>query len=204
MDEWHHPGPSSWGVCRSVTMQSVSIPVLQLGCLITQYSYHRQFVTLQRHAAHIISISPVVISVARGNIHHYRILVAVNCVTINLWLIYIRQLRELHFLVSWLWPQCQAPYYHYLRPGILPWPRNPRLVQYFLSRLVLAFRGKISKTRSVKFTSKITFHPTKHLIWLALRFPIVSVQSTVSRFHSLIWAPVMRLRPPWLMHHAEM
>ena len=65
-------------------MQSVSIPVLQLGCLTTQYSYHRQFVTLQRHAAHIISISPVVTSVARGNIHLYRILVAVNCVTNNL------------------------------------------------------------------------------------------------------------------------
>ena len=71
-------------MCRSVTMQSVSISVLQLGCLITQYSYHRQFVTLQRHAAHIISISPVVTSVARGNIRLYRILVAVNCVTNNL------------------------------------------------------------------------------------------------------------------------
>ena len=69
-----------------MTMQSVSpsIPVSQLGCLTTEYSYHRQFVTLQRHAAHIISISPVVTSVARGNIHHFRILVAVNCVTINL------------------------------------------------------------------------------------------------------------------------
>ena len=64
----------------------------------------------------------------------------------------------------------------YLRP----WPRSPRLVQYLLSRLVLAFRDKISQTRSVKFTSKITFHPTKHLILLALRFPIVSVQSPLS------------------------
>ena len=159
-----------------MTMQSVSISVLQLGCLITQYSYHRQFVTLQRHAAHIISISPVVTSVARGNIHLYRILVAVNCVTNNL-----------HSSVT------RAPFSGELIVASvsgsilqLSQTRDLTLTPKSPSGLVFSIAscsgipGQDFKTRSVKFTSKITFHPTKHLIWLALRFPIVSVQSTYS------------------------
>ena len=134
------------------------------------------------HTSSAFSISPVVTSVARGNIHHYRILVTVNCVTINLHSSVTRIPFSGELIVASVSGSISQT------QDLTLTPKSPSGSVIRISYRVLFWHSGARFPKQGVSSSHLKSHftPTKHLIWLALNFPSVSVQSTVSRFHSLI------------------